>query len=256
MTAFSATTLNLKNDLLWEQFKDDLRQGIRGQDVVFLQEVQNRDLGKALKDLGQDGDWIICQADKGHSQRRQAILLWRATMRRTWMAVTLLHTSRLFPSATRHLLKVNARHLPSGRKMRLANVHLVPHADGGKRDPRGRITTKPRRDLVMRSLRILANWFRRSKAISVAAGDFNSDLRADLRKGGGISEVLNRAGAIAPAQVMGMPRVSTHGKNFYDQFWVRLHGKARMASHRVLPKGFSDHRGYRLRLVIHPRRRR
>lgn len=247
-------TLNLRNDLGWEQFLADLDAGLWGVDAAFLQEVQGRNLDKALEDMGRFG-WRAYQGKGRGSAARQAILL-SGRFKRAWMAVVLLHASRLFPSATRHLLKVAARDRTTGRRVRLTCVHFVPHADGGKRDPGGNVTTKPRRDLVLRSLRILAVWFR-GPGIRVAAGDFNVDLYADLRRHDphAPAETLERAGAVSPVTVLGPTAHRTHGLNMFDQFWVKApKGTARMVAHRVLAKRFSDHRGYRLNLRLSARR--
>lgn len=246
------TTANLKNSLGWDEFLEDLRGALQGSDVVALQEVQDRNLPRALRDLEQEDAWLVVHDPRGGSRGRQAFLLRRKRFRRTSLqwAVDLLHKSRMFPSATRHLLKARVRDRETRRLIRLANVHLVPHADGGKRDPRGRVTNKPRRDLVVTSLKHLARWFRRagSAAVSIAVGDFNVDLDADLQTRDPMApvETMARAGAVNTLAALGRTRVNTHGRNMFDQAYVKARPRvARIISHRVMPKRYSDHRAYR-----------
>ena len=51
MTEFRLTTQNIKNDLGQGAFLEVLRSALLGSDVVFLQEVQRRDLERAAKAL-------------------------------------------------------------------------------------------------------------------------------------------------------------------------------------------------------------
>ena len=68
-----------------------------------------------------------------------------------------------------------------------------------------------------------------------------------------VREEMNRAGAVAPQQIMGHTRVKTHGHNMYDQAWVKIKAsQGRIIAQRVLPKGPSDHRGFRVTLQLHP----
>lgn len=242
------TTQNIRNDLSWPEFLECLAQAIRGSDAVCLQEVQRRDLERALARLGQEDAWTIVQAKGGGSPARQATLLRRARLKLSAWSVITLSLSRLFPSATRHFLTVVARDLETGRLVSLGNVHLVPHAD----DDRGGITDKPRRGLVISALDQIVAWVRVALGVVIVTGDFNTHLKADLanRDPEAPVERLARVGAVNTVRQLGnVP--NTHGANLYDQAYVKIRPKAgHLARHRVLAKRHSDHRGYRIVLRL------
>ena len=241
-------TANLRNSMSEREVLARLAVLAAQADVLFLQEMNRRRV-QWLLDQVAPGKWRVAQAKGSGWKARTVIATRRERFRRTAWGVVVTSVSNLFRSADRAFTWETVRDQRTGWKWHLACVHLVPHADD-PHDP-GDLTDLPRRDLVVQALDRIVAWARRHPFGQAAVfGDFNTDLRADLahRDPDAPVERLRQAGLRNTVQTLGFSHVQdTHGRDLYDQGYLRLAAKAgRAVSHRVLPKGGSDHHPYRV----------
>lgn len=239
------TTANIRHSLSYRKARADYEAALADSDILCTQEMNRRHAAAFVPD-----GWGTAQYDEGGYRSRTAIH-WREDRfkKKTW-GVSLLHVSRLFPSATRSFTWVQLYDVVTRRNWTIVNVHMVPHAD----DERGGITHYPRRRLVLTALQILLLFARATRGQLVIMGDFNTDLRKDLANVDpqAVVEQMHTGRLVASAEVLGVPARSTHGKNLYDQVYFRLRDnpKVRLVGHHVHPKRNSDHCAYTVEAMV------
>lgn len=242
------TTANIRNSLSYWQARSDYDQARLGSDVLCTQEMNYRDAAKFVP-----ATWGTSQSAK-HGARARTAIHWRKD-RFTLQGegVGTLHVSRLFPSATRYFNWVRLHDDLTGRWWTIVNVHMVPHAD----DDHGRVTPLPRRALVLVAIAAFVAFFKMTRGQLVVMGDFNTDLREDLKTRDPAGHVVQfmKAGLVSSAEVLGVP-ADTHGRNLYDQMFLRSTRACELVGQKVHPKRNSDHHAYSVDVAVKPRRRR
>lgn len=242
------TTANIRNSLPYLNARADYDRARRNSDILCTQEMNYRDAAKYVP-----ATWGTSQSSHRGARARTAIHWRKERFTRAGEGVGTLSISRLFPSATRYFNWVRLYDHETGRWWTIVNVHMVPHAD----DDNGRVTPLPRRALVLAAIAAFVAFFHTVRGQLVVMGDFNTDLREDLKTrdpAGHVAQFL-KAGLVSSAEVLGVPLRDTHGRNLYDQMFFRMRkrGAYRLVGQKVHPKRHSDHRAFSVTALVNPR---